>query len=145
MGILNTDQVEELLPVGAFFLERGWAVADLDPDGGPVFLKAGVFHVVKALVAGDGSSTEGLFFDRLGESPFFSALDPCFDQVAHASMIHEMCAPENARNRGLLQIDDDRAIGIGKHTRPRPRAAGASRRTALRKAAVSTAMIFEAS
>jgi hypothetical protein len=141
MGILNTDEVEELLPVGAFFLERGWAVADLDPDRGPVFLKAGVFHVVKVLVAGDRSSTEGLLFDRLGESPFFSALDPCFDQVAHASMIHEIFAREKARNAGFLQIDDYPAIRLGERS---PRRIGlASRRTALRKVAVSTATIFE--
>src|SRR5713101_634482 len=55
VGILDSDQVKKLFPVGPFFLERHVAEADLDPADLALGAQAGLLHVAEILVAGHGT------------------------------------------------------------------------------------------
>jgi len=89
VGILDTDQLKKLLPVGAFLLQRCGAVTDLNPHSRTVLLEAGMFHVVEIFITGNRSPAQRAFFDGLCKGPFASAFDPRFDKVAHSLKIHE--------------------------------------------------------
>ncbi len=53
MRVLNSRQVEILLPIGSLFQQGSGTIADFDPPSGVVGAKSGIFHIVQVFAFGD--------------------------------------------------------------------------------------------
>src|SRR5688500_13548351 len=74
VSVLNFHELEVLLPVGSFFLQRHRAEAHLDPPCAGVVAEARVGHVAKVFAPGDGPSTERAVFDGAQKVSFTTGL-----------------------------------------------------------------------
>src|SRR6185369_11480455 len=65
--VLYAKQLEILLPIGPFLLERRGAKTSLDPVRGAVLGDARLFQIVDILVARDGTAAQSFFLDGLAK------------------------------------------------------------------------------
>src|SRR5579864_1448995 len=87
MRVLDAGEVEKLFPVGTLFLQRRWAVADLDPAGGLVFAEPRILHIAEIFALGDGSVTQSSGVDSVQQVGFSTGFYTGSDQVTHNPIV----------------------------------------------------------
>src|SRR5688572_22615895 len=83
MGILDADEIEVLLPEGAFLVERHVAETDLDPFHPAIVNNARVAHAAQVFNARDRARAERAGLDRAQEGLVLARLDAGGDEIAH--------------------------------------------------------------
>src|SRR5688572_1210300 len=84
MRVFDTDEVEELFPIGPLLSEWCRAEARLDPVRGAVGSDACLLHVVQVFVARDRAATQAAVGDRIQQGLFAAGFNACLDQITHA-------------------------------------------------------------
>jgi hypothetical protein len=83
MGILDTDEVEKLFPIGSLLCERCVAEADLDPMSSAALRDASLAHVVEVFVSGNGALSESAGPYGLKKGLLTSRFQARFNEVTH--------------------------------------------------------------
>lgn len=84
MRVFDREQLEVLLPIRPFFVERGIAETCLHPMRFAFVIHARHLHITEIFIPGDGAAPEHALVNRLKKDRLLSSLQPCSNEVAHA-------------------------------------------------------------
>lgn len=83
MSILHSGEIEIRFPVGTFFLQWGWAVADFDPARSLIFAETRFVHVSEIFSLRDGALAQRFALDSLQQVAFTAGFNAGSDEISH--------------------------------------------------------------
>lgn len=92
MCILDSSELEVLLPVGLFFLQRRGAIADFHPARGQIGAQPSFAHVAQVLAFSNGAFTERAALDGFEESLFTARFHASAHEISHMPILRQLSA-----------------------------------------------------